>query len=198
MIYVHMTLSFKLKNFLNSLKKRDKNNHMSKNETNIVTIIGLLLLFVSLKGEVTMGLLISIDSNSKLNLLNRNTSIQCIPFGIITLEQMAENSVTPKECQDHIDRFYRFHPHERRFAKEHLYLQQSYHFELLNKECVIYTNATESYSEILLRQGLAIRNSRLDHAEWNGKLKRAEEGAMRSKSGLHETEISKFCIKREK
>lgn len=171
---------------------------MSKNETIFFKQLGFLLFFVSLHGDVMIGLLVSIDSNSQLNLLHRNTSVQCKPFGVITLDQMSINSVTPKECQEKVENFYRSYPHERDFAKENLHFQQSYHFELLNKDCIMYANATESYSEMLLRYGLAIRNPRFDNAEWNGKLKRAEESSMRKNSGLHNTEIKKFCIKREK
>lgn len=171
---------------------------MSKNETFFIRFIGLLICMTPLYGEITVGLLTSIENNSKLRLLYQNATVVCEPFGVVTLEKMATNGASPQECQAEINAFYKAHPHDKQFAREHLHVQQSYHYETIKEGCVLYANGPESYSEMLLRQGLALVDPSFNNSEWNAKLKRAQQGAQIHKTGLHETLIRKFCIKEEK
>lgn len=195
---IDVALSFKVKSFLKQSKKRSKKESMSKNETFFVRLLGTVFCLTPLYGEMTIGLLNSIENNSKLYMIHNNTHFTCEPFGIMTLEKMAENGVNPTECKNAIENYYRSYPHDKQFAKEHLYTQQSYHYELIKEGCVLYGNGPESYSEMLLRNGLAIVDPAFDNAEWNTKLKRSMQGAQFQKTGLHDTQIRKFCIKEEK
>ncbi|HEX5329808.1 hypothetical protein [Sulfuricurvum sp.] len=153
---------------------------------------------IPLHAELTIGLLVSIDNNAKQTLLYQNASVVCEPFGVVTLEKMLQNSASPQECRSAIDAFYLSHPHQKHYAREHLILQQSYHYERIEQGCVLYANGPESYSEMLLREGLAVVDPAFNQKEWNARLKRAEFGATKEKIGLHETLIRKWCIKEEK
>lgn len=101
------------------------------------------------------------------------------------------------ECTQSIEAFYRSHPHERAFAREHLHLHQTYHYEQYPYGCVLYSNGPESYSEQLLNEGLAIIDPKFDQKEWNTKLRRANTRAKVLKKGLYEGEIRTKCIKGE-
>lgn len=195
---VYTRLSFKLKSFQKVSKKRVEIVSMSKNETIFVRLMILLIGIVPLHAEITVGLLTSIENNSKQNLLYQNIPIVCEPFGIITLEKMVLSGASPQECRSAVETFYIAHPHDKQFAREHLILQQSYHYETISEGCVLYANGTETYSEMLLRAGLALIDPKFNQKEWNVKLKRAEQGAQKEKAGLHDTLIRKWCIKEEK
>lgn len=171
---------------------------MSRNETFFVRLFGTLIFLTPLYGEMTVGLLTSIESNTKQTLLYNNRPLFCEPFGILTLEKISSNRATPQECRSHIERFYKVDPHAKQFARDHLHIQQSYHFEIMKEGCVLYANGEETYSEMLLRNGLALIDPAFDQKEWNMRLKRAQQGAQMQKGGLHDTEIGKFCIKEEK
>ncbi len=171
---------------------------MSKNETIFVRLSILLICALPLQADITVGLLISIDNNAKQTLLYKNATVICEPFGIVTLEKMITGSTNPKECQGTIETFYKSYPHERNFAREHLHLQQSYHYEKINEGCILYANGVETYSEMLLRNGLALIDPKFNQIEWNGRLKRALFGARKQKIGLHMTQIEKNCMKEEK
>jgi hypothetical protein len=171
---------------------------MSRNETFFVRLFGALIFLTPLYGEMTVGLLTSIESNTKQNLLYNNQPISCEPFGILTLEKISSNRSTPQECRSHIENFYKSYSHAKEFAREHLHIQQSYHFEIIKEGCVLYANGVETYSEMLLREGLALIDPAFDQKEWNVRLKRAQQGAQMQKAGLHDTQIEKFCIKEEK
>ncbi len=192
-----VSLSFKVKNFLKRVKKTVKKMILSKNETCFVRFILLLIFATTLYGEMSVGILTSIDMNSKQTLLNRNTTIVCEAFGVIPLEKMVENGASPEECRKHIGEFYRTHPHKKVFAKEHLYIQQTYHYEKIGQGCILYANGAETLSEMLLENGLALIDPAFNNSEWNGRLKKAQTGAQSSKTGLHDTLIQKFCMKGE-
>lgn len=163
---------------------------MSKNETFFVRLFCTLMFIIPLYADITVALLISVENNSKQNLLYKNTFQTCEPFGIITLEKMALKS---KECKNAIEIFDREHFQDKLFAKKHLYVQQSYHYEMVDKKCVLYANGNESYSEMLLRNGLALIDPGFNNSEWNRRLKRAQKGAEVQRAGLHATSIRNLC-----
>lgn len=171
---------------------------MSKNETFFVGFLCSLGFVSSLYGEIRVGLLIQIRDNAKQTLLTQNQSVGCEPFGIIPLEKMVQNGFNPQECQKEIALFHQSNPHLKAYAKEQLSLQMTYHYEMIPQGCILYANGPESYSEMLLKEGLAIRDRQFSDNEWNGRLKKAEDGAVRAKKGLHATLIQKLCIKEEK
>lgn len=171
---------------------------MCKNETFFILMLGVTILLTPLYGEMSVGIVTSINNNAKINLLYQNTPIMCEPFGILTLEKLPMNAKSSKECQEQINAFYKAHPHDQNYAREHVLIQQSYHYERIKEGCVLYSNGPESYSEVLLREGLALIDPAFDLKEWNGRLKRAQQGAQIHKNGLHDTLIEKACSKEEK
>ncbi|MCK9373248.1 MAG: hypothetical protein M0P91_08620 [Sulfuricurvum sp.] len=164
---------------------------MGKKETFILFLMSGLPLY----GEISLGMLKSIEDNGKLNLLYKNTIVSCTPFGVVPLETMAKTS---KECAQAVDTFYQNSPHERVFAKEHLIIGQSYHFEQITEGCLLYANGLETYSEMLLSRGIAMMDPKLDNREWKWRFMRAQQGAQRQKKGFHPTDKVKECLKKEK
>jgi hypothetical protein len=141
---------------------------MSKNETIFVRLITLILGVTPLYAEIAVGLLISIEHNAKQTLLYKNIPMPCEPFGVVTLEKMILMGVKPQECRSAIETFYKAHPHGKYFAREHLHVQQSYHYEKINEGCILYANGVESYSEMLLRNGLALIDPKFDNQSGTG------------------------------
>ena len=172
------------------------------NMCKIVTIfflsLGLPPLFTPLYAEITVGILKTIDSNSKVRLSHKNSPVFCQMVGIRTLDDLPTDAPDPQQCREQIESYYQAHPHERNFAKEVLHKEQSYHYELFQEGCALYANGPESFSEMLLRRGLALLRSDFSHKEWNGKFQRALKGAEEAQLGLHATQIKKFCMKEEK
>ncbi len=193
-----VALSFDHKKWLKIENKEAKKGSVSKKETFFLTLIGIGVIIMPLYGEISIGILSSIDNNAKLNLLYNSKPVECKPFGIIPLENMTSIAVNPQECSSRIASLYRSSPHDKAFAKEHLIISQSYHFEQIKEGCVLYANGLETYSEMLLRQGIAIVDPKFDNVEWNVRLRNAQKGSEMQQIGLHVTLIRKFCIKEEK
>lgn len=175
-----------------------KNRQMCKKETFFVRFVGLLLLMTSLQGDISVGIMKKIDNNANVYLLYNNVPVACAPFGVIPLEKMGENAPNPTECLAQIEQFYRSSPHDKVFAKEHMHINQSYHFELISKGCILYANGLETYSEMLLARGIALVDPEFNDPEWTGRLLRAQKGAENLVHGLHATQIRKACIKEKK
>ena len=165
------------------------------------TLLGLCILFfcfsVSLNAKIMLGQMSSIENNSAMTLLDHNIPVRCEPHGIKTLEWMIRDAATPSACQKSVDAFYISHPHERIYAQEHVHLYQTYHYEKSDKGCVLYANGPESYSEMLLNEGLAVVDNKYNNGEWNEKLKRAFLRGQQKKGGIHGSDILQKCIEKK-
>lgn len=144
-----------------------------------------------------LGKMSSIENNSAMTLLDNNKPVKCEPHGIKTLEWMIRDAATPSECQKSVDAFYYTHPHERLYAQEHVHLHQTYHYEK-SEGCILYANGPESYSEMLLKEGLAVVDDKYNNSEWNEKLKRALLRGQKKKERIHDSDILQKCIEKKR
>lgn len=171
---------------------------MCKKETRFAFCIVLLCFSISLKAEITLGLLKSIENNTVMTLLDNNHPVKCVPHGIKTLEVLIRDAPSPEVCQKSVDAFYDAHPHERLYAQEHLHLYQKYRYEKNDQGCILYANGPESYSEMLLKEGLAILDEKYNNREWNEKLKRALIRGQKKKERIHDSDILEKCIEKKR
>lgn len=145
-----------------------------------------------------LGQMHGIKNNSDMTLLDNNKPVICVPHGIKTLEWLIRDAANPQECQKSVDAFYIAHPHEKVYAQEHLHLYQTYHYEKKDKGCILYANGPESYSEMLLNEGLAVLDDQYNNNEWNAKLKRALLRGKAKKERIHESEILQKCVEKKR
>ena len=171
---------------------------MCKKETCLKLCIVFFCLSISLNAKIMLGQMKSIENNAAMTLLDNNKPVKCEPHGIKTLEWMIRDAATPAECQKSVDAFYFSHPHERLYAQEHLHLYQTYHYEQSDKGCILYANGPESYSEMLLNEGLAIVDDKYNSNEWNEKLKRAFLRGQSKKERINESDILQKCIEKKR
>ena len=171
---------------------------MCKKETRFIFYFLLLGVTVSLNAKITLGIMNGIENNSAMTLLDNNKPVKCEPHGIKTLEWLIRDAASVQECQKSVDAFYFSHPHEKLYAHEHLHLHQTYHYEKNDKGCILYANGPESYSEMLLKEGLAIIDDRYNNKEWNAKLKRALLRGQSKKEGISQSDILQKCIEKKR
>lgn len=171
---------------------------MCKKETCLNLSIVLLCFSISLNAKIMLGQMKSIKNNSEMILLDNNKPVKCEPHGIKTLEWMIRDAASVSECQKSVDAFYVAHPHERLYASEHLHLYQRYHYEKDDKGCILYANGPESYSEMLLNEGLAIVDEKYNNREWNERLKRAFLRGQSKKERVSQSDILQKCIEKKR
>ncbi len=171
---------------------------MGIKETKKLLFYGAAIFPALCSAEITIALLRSVPSNAEVNLLYRNSAFACPPVGVTPLEKLPFSAPDPQGCRVRVEAFMASSPEARTYGARHLHTQQSYRFERIAQGCVLYANGPESYSEMLLKEGLALIDPVFDHREWNYRLKRAQTGAEKMKKGVHGTDIKAFCIKEEK
>lgn len=171
---------------------------MCKKETRFYLFCVTVCFSISLHGEIMLGNMKSIENNSAMTLLDHNIPIRCEPFGIKTLEWMVRDAASSAECQKSVDTFYLSHPHEKLYAQEHLHLYQRYHYEKDNQGCVLYANGPESYSEMLLNEGLATIDEGYNNREWNAKLQKALLRGKKKQESIHQSDILQKCIEKKR
>jgi hypothetical protein len=172
---------------------------MCKKETLFKLYIVFFCLSISLHAKIMLGELKSINNNSVMSLLDNNNPVKCEPHGIKTLEWLIRDAASSGECQKSVDAFYDAHPHERLYAQEHLHLYQRYHYEKDDAGgCILYANGPESYSEMLLNEGLAIVDEKYNNRGWNERLKRAFIRGQKKKESIHSSDILEKCIEKKR
>ncbi len=172
--------------------------NMCKNVTIVLSVMLLSGIFTFAHSEITVGILKSVNTKGETRLIRENIPVLCKPLGIVVLEEMATEASEPEQCRAAIRSYFTAHPHDQYFGREHLHKEQSYHYDLVGGGCILYANATQSYSEMVLEQGLALPDPDFNHIEWNKRFQRALKGAETNKRGLHGTEIKKMCVQKEK
>lgn len=185
------------------IMKRIKKIEKSSTEIQKKLLFGFVFLFLAAMSdcsEIPVALLKGIKNNNDLLLNYRNIAIGCVPFGVKPLEVIQTESTNQEECPKAISKMYLHNPNAKHFAKLKLHLEQTYHFNMLDKKCVLYGNGPETYSEMLLSEGLAVLDVNFNNKEWNEKLKKAYTRGEKQKKGIHadNTEVLSACFKKEK
>ena len=158
-------------------------------------IFALLLLYAapSFSAPLPAVRLDGIVDNRTLHMRYEKATFICRPYGIRTFEELLLDTQTVGECRRVIERFKKEHPIEAEFAAYHLEVMQFYPLETKNETCLLYTNGRVSYSEALLKEGLAVISKRLDDDVWRFRFERAETGARKAKLGLWSDPEWKVC-----
>ncbi len=143
--------------------------------------------------DVKVAKLVSIVNLKTQSLKHNGRGVMCVNIGVVTLQELPLYAQKAQECKYAVDSFLYTNPSFKRFAYKNLIIEQSYHYSIYKDGCILYANGPESYSEMLLRNGLAIIKPEFDNREFNGKFKYAYDGAVRNKAGLHSTDIEELC-----
>lgn len=162
-------------------------------------IIYILLLHVILNTflnakEPFLAILVDVTTNSIQRFTYGNYSFTCEPYGVITLEQLYQKSAPDSMCKSSIEKFYRKNPELEYFTLKLMKVQQMYHLEFKNKECIIYAMGEKTLSELLLENGLAMNKPRFKDEEFEFLYTKAQNRAMFAKKGLWGERIKKDCV----
>jgi hypothetical protein len=141
-----------------------------------------------------MAILNNVISNETQKFSIGNYSFICEPYGILTLEKLYSHSKINSTCQDKIKNFYKKHPNLRYFSDSILHIRQMYHVEFKTTECVVYARGQKTLSEILLEEGLALREELFNDEEFNYLFLKAQKRAKFNKKGVWEEDILSECI----
>lgn len=166
--------------------------YMSK----ILLHIAFLSLFVSLSfaKEPTLATLRSVSTNEFQKFSIGLYEFICRPYGVITVDELYNRAEFNSECKKNIQEFYLQNPMSKYFTQNLLKNRQLYHIEFKEEKCILYAKGKMTMSELLVKNGLALKNPLVKSEEFEYSLIQAQIYAKENKIGLFKNNISDKCI----
>ncbi|MCW8837871.1 MAG: thermonuclease family protein [Thiovulaceae bacterium] len=158
-------------------------------------IIYLSFLFtLSLAKEPTLATLRSVNTNEFQRFSIGLYEFTCKPYGVITVDELYSIAEFDSSCKKSVQEFYIQNPMSKYFTQNLLKDRQLYHIEFKNKRCIIYAKGKMTMSELLVKNGLAVRSPIVESKEFEYSLTQAQIYAKENKVGLFKNDISNKCI----
>ena len=142
----------------------------------------------------TLAKVESIHSNAEQRLSVNKYEFICKPYGIITIDELFLEAKISSTCRISIDSFYRQNPRKRFFSESILKRGQYYHVEFKKERCIIYAKGLNTLSELLLREGLAVKKTTFKDEEFDYSFQDAQIDAQENNIGMHKNKIKYKCI----
>ena len=174
-----LRISFNLKSFINTLK-----------------IWFLIIPLFTLDAKEPTILMLK---NSHGNFLQEfqvapHYSFSCKPYGIKTLEELLNSKTNDQKCQKNLEIFYIKHPKLSNLHHKYLHKKSFYHVEYENRSCLVYAKGQVTFSEILLKEGMALVDRDLKNKILKPKFVDIEQNAKDKKKGFFADSELMNCI----
>jgi len=157
-------------------------------------IIIFLFTFVLNANEPILAKMVNVDSNEVQKLSIGNYTFYCRPYGVLSLAKLHSTPSLNQECKKKIQTYYKKNPHDRYYAQSLFKRGQWYHVEFKQKSCVIYAKGQYTYSELLLKKGLAARKPNFTDPEFKASFYKAQKIGRSEKKGIWKDAIVENCV----
>jgi hypothetical protein len=144
--------------------------------------------------EPYLAILDNVVSNEIQEFHTAGYSFICKPYGVLSIEELYNNSKLDSVCRKSIYTFYEKYPTSRYYAQKILRVQQMYHIEFKNRECILYALGEKTLSELLVENGLAVVKPIFKDEEFRYLFFEAQMRAKVGKHGLWREKITNKCI----
>ena len=143
--------------------------------------------------EPILAILNDIVSNEVQKFSIGSYTFECKAYGVLSLETVYKRAKQGSICQDSIDEFYKKNPKSKNYVYRLLQHKQLYHIEIKDTECILYAKGQMTLSELLLQEGLAIKNPKFKNEEFENYYTLAQIKAKLDKKGLWAEKIFSSC-----
>ncbi len=154
----------------------------------------LLLTQLLVAKEPTMALLINIESNDLQEFKVGNYSFQCKPYGVLGLDELYKESSFNSICKESIKKFYKKRKDLQYYTMSKLHVMQMYSIEFRGDRCIINAVGGKSLSELLLQEGLAVRQPFVKDEEYEYYFDKYQNEAKLAKKGVWKENITRECV----
>jgi hypothetical protein len=123
-----------------------------------------------------------------------NYSFSCKPYGIRTFDEILSTNKSDKRCRQLLKTFYIKHP--KLYSLHHRYLHRKsfYHVEYINNSCLVYAKGKTTFSEILLKEGMAFVDKSLENKILKPKFISLQNYAKDKKKGVFSDSELMNCV----
>lgn len=144
--------------------------------------------------EPTLAKLESIYSNAQQEFSIGNYHFSCRPYGVVTIDELYARKDVTKTCKMKIKDFYVKNKEDLYYAQKIFDIGQLYHLEFKQGKCIVYAKGRNTYAELLLSEGLAVRTPHLKDRLFKGMFYKLQKEARYKQKGLWKDEIVKNCL----
>lgn len=156
------------------------------------TVVSVTALFCSyLLAEPVLGILQQVQHNNLLHFKISSNAFTCKNYGIVMIDEVKGIENT---CKIQLDTFIAAHPEYHYFSQKHMTRYQQYHLNIIDSECLLYVQGKKSLSELLLENGLAVRDKLKKNTILDYKFKRSVMRAKNEKKGIYSDAILRSCV----
>ncbi len=130
-----------------------------------------------------------------------NYNLYCDAYGVYTMQRFLANEDVPGDCKSKLKEHY---PKiKRRYMKElnmRLKREQMYHIEAIDQKCIVLFSDSKSYSEVMLRNGLGIKEKEFETEDegLSYALQKAEAYARKNRRGVWSDPFLAKCFQATK
>ena len=157
-------------------------------------LIFLNVLIINAQDSMNLAFVSGVSKEATAILRVGNYHFECKNYGIMTLNELILRKELSSSCKKELGLYQKRHPLDVEFSARHLKIEQKYHYEIVGQECILYSSGQMSYSEILLKNGLAIMKPLFSDDIWRYRHKQAQSFARIEKKGVWENSIVNLCI----
>lgn len=177
----------------NKIPASTLNNIFSFKSSSIIILFSILFFSLNLyANEQKIFLLDSIISNFDMKFKTSRYSFYCKPYAVLGIDDIP---IQDKECYKSVIDYYKVYPNDFYKTYKFLKVEQMYHIDFREQQCIIYVKGQKTLSEILLENGLAVLKPHFMDREFEARFKKAERLAKENKRGIYSQDIKlKQCI----
>jgi len=157
-------------------------------------IIFFFLFSILYAQEPTLAKLESIYSNEQQEFSIGNYHFFCRPYGVVTIDELYARKNVARTCKMKIKDFYVKNKEDLYYAQKIFDIGQLYHIEFRKGKCIVYAKGRNTYAELLLSEGLAVRVPHLKDRLFKGIFYKLQKEARYKQKGLWKEEIVKNCL----
>ncbi len=157
-------------------------------------ILQTFLLTNILAQEPSLATLKNVHSNTLQKFIKGEYSFYCLPYGVLTIEDLYQNGSINMQCKKQLQLFYKQNPLDEYFASKLLKVEQKYHVDFREQRCIVYASGEKTLSELLLENGLAVVKPLFQDDEFLYSYNRAQLGARVAKKGVWNYSALVTCI----
>lgn len=162
----------------------------------IISLFLLQLLFIKpfFASEPVLATLLSVYSNDMQRFTVANYNFTCESYGVVSLSKLLRQKSINSTCKRSIEKFRKKNPHLYHLSETLFFIQQQYHIDIRNNQCIIYIKGKKTLGEILLERGLARVDQKLSDKVLVSVYRNAQRRAKYHNRGMFGSRVAIDCL----
>ncbi len=159
----------------------------------IIFFVLLLNQFLYSK-EPTMAFLVEIESNDVQKFKIGNSQFQCLPYGVLGIDELYRESTFNSICRKSIKNFYKKRLDLKYYIHSKIKVMQLYSVEMRKNRCIVNISGGKSLAEFLLEEGLAVVKPFAKDEEYDYYFNKSQLQAKILRKGIWKENITRECV----